>query len=173
MIRGNRDELPSHPKKAFRVPGRGSGRERARADRRASGGVSGLPERLCRTGTGLADAGENSGNRELLRDSNGVFSRGSMPFPSPVHGGASPGFPGFIGRIPPRRWRLLFCSWGWCWGAIWETPWCRVSRPLPLRCRFPVVSTDIVSFKAFAAAPPGTLGEGYLRMAHFTEEDRK
>ena len=34
-------------------------------------------------------------------------------------------------------------------------------------------STDIVSFKVFAAAPPGTLGDGYLRMAHFTEEDRK
>jgi anti-sigma factor RsiW len=33
--------------------------------------------------------------------------------------------------------------------------------------------TDIVSFRAFAAAPPGTLGDGYLRMAHFTEEYRK
>ncbi len=33
--------------------------------------------------------------------------------------------------------------------------------------------TDIVSFRAFAAAPPGTLGDGYLRMAHFTEEVRK
>ena len=33
--------------------------------------------------------------------------------------------------------------------------------------------TDIVSFKAFDAAPPGTLGEGYLRMAHLTEEYRK
>ena len=33
--------------------------------------------------------------------------------------------------------------------------------------------TDIVSFRVFSAAPPGTLGDGYLRMAHFTEEDRK
>jgi anti-sigma factor RsiW len=33
--------------------------------------------------------------------------------------------------------------------------------------------TDIVSFRAFSAAPPGTLGDGYLRMAHFTEEVRK
>ena len=33
--------------------------------------------------------------------------------------------------------------------------------------------TDIVSFKVFSAAPPGTLGDGYLRMAHFTEEYRK
>ena len=33
--------------------------------------------------------------------------------------------------------------------------------------------TDIVSFRAFSAAPPGTLGDGYLRMAHLTEEDRK
>jgi anti-sigma factor RsiW len=33
--------------------------------------------------------------------------------------------------------------------------------------------SDIVSFRAFAAAPPGTLGDGYLRMAHFSEEVRK
>lgn len=33
--------------------------------------------------------------------------------------------------------------------------------------------TDIVSFGVFSAAPPGTLGDGYLRMAHFTEEYRK
>ena len=32
---------------------------------------------------------------------------------------------------------------------------------------------DIVSFRVFSAAPPGTLGDGYLRMAHFTEEYRK
>jgi anti-sigma factor RsiW len=35
------------------------------------------------------------------------------------------------------------------------------------------VGTDIVSFRVFSAAPPGTLGDGYLRMAHFTEEYRK
>jgi anti-sigma factor RsiW len=33
--------------------------------------------------------------------------------------------------------------------------------------------TDIVSFRVFSAAPPGTLGDGYLRMARFTEEYRK
>ena len=33
--------------------------------------------------------------------------------------------------------------------------------------------TDIVSFRVFSAAPPGTLGNGYLRMAHFTQEVRK
>ena len=33
--------------------------------------------------------------------------------------------------------------------------------------------TDIVSFRVFSATPPGTLGDGYLRMAHFTEEYRK
>jgi anti-sigma factor RsiW len=32
---------------------------------------------------------------------------------------------------------------------------------------------DIVSFRAFSAAPPGTLGDGYLRMAHFTEGYRR
>ena len=34
-------------------------------------------------------------------------------------------------------------------------------------------ATDVFSFRAFSAAPPGTLGEGYLRMAHLTEEYRK
>jgi anti-sigma factor RsiW len=33
--------------------------------------------------------------------------------------------------------------------------------------------TDIVSFRVFSVAPPGTLGDGYLRMVHFTEEYRK
>jgi hypothetical protein len=35
------------------------------------------------------------------------------------------------------------------------------------------MDTDIVSFRVFSATPPGTLGDGYLRMAHFTEEVRK
>ena len=34
-------------------------------------------------------------------------------------------------------------------------------------------STGIYSFSAFAAVPPGTLGDGYLRMANFTEDRRK
>ena len=36
-------------------------------------------------------------------------------------------------------------------------------------------SEDVYSFKVFAAVPPGTLGEGYLRMASFsfTEDSRK
>ena len=33
--------------------------------------------------------------------------------------------------------------------------------------------TDIVSFRVFAAVPPGSLGDRYLRMAHFTKEYRK
>ena len=33
--------------------------------------------------------------------------------------------------------------------------------------------TDIVSFRVFSAAPPGSLGDGYLRLAQFTEERRK
>ena len=33
--------------------------------------------------------------------------------------------------------------------------------------------TDIVSFRAFAAVPPGTLADGYLRMASVTEDSRK
>jgi hypothetical protein len=35
------------------------------------------------------------------------------------------------------------------------------------------VDTDIVSFSVFSATPPGTLGDGYLRLANFTEEYRK
>lgn len=34
-------------------------------------------------------------------------------------------------------------------------------------------NTDAFSLRVFSAVPPGTLGEGYLRMAHFTEEDKK
>ena len=33
--------------------------------------------------------------------------------------------------------------------------------------------TDIFSLKVFSAVPPGSLGDGYLRMTHFTEEDKK
>jgi anti-sigma factor RsiW len=43
----------------------------------------------------------------------------------------------------------------------------------PAQVQVSMTATDIVSFSAFDAAPPGTLGDGYLRMAHFTEEDRK
>jgi hypothetical protein len=43
----------------------------------------------------------------------------------------------------------------------------------PAQVQVSSVSTDIVSFSVFAAAPPGTLGDGYLRMAHFTEEVRR
>ena len=43
----------------------------------------------------------------------------------------------------------------------------------PAQVQVSRTATDIVSFRAFAAAPPGTLGDGYLRMAHFTEEVRK
>lgn len=43
----------------------------------------------------------------------------------------------------------------------------------PAQVQVSRADTDIVSFRAFSAAPPGTLGDGYLRMAHFTQEDRK
>jgi anti-sigma factor RsiW len=32
---------------------------------------------------------------------------------------------------------------------------------------------EIHSFEAFAAVPPGTLGDGYMRMAHLTEDSPK
>ena len=43
----------------------------------------------------------------------------------------------------------------------------------PVQVHASRAGTDIVSFRVFSAAPPGTLGDGYLRMAHFTEEVRK
>jgi anti-sigma factor RsiW len=43
----------------------------------------------------------------------------------------------------------------------------------PAQVQVSSVSVDTVSFSVFAAAPPGTLGDGYLRMAHFTEEVQK
>jgi anti-sigma factor RsiW len=43
----------------------------------------------------------------------------------------------------------------------------------PVQVQAAGAGIDIVSFRAFAAAPPGTLGDSYLRMAHFTEEYRK
>jgi anti-sigma factor RsiW len=43
----------------------------------------------------------------------------------------------------------------------------------PAQVQVSRADTDIVSFRVFSAAPPGTLGDGYLRMVHFTEEDRK
>jgi anti-sigma factor RsiW len=43
----------------------------------------------------------------------------------------------------------------------------------PVQVQASRAGTDIVSFRVFSAAPPGTLGDGYLRMAHFTEEYRK
>jgi anti-sigma factor RsiW len=43
----------------------------------------------------------------------------------------------------------------------------------PVQMQASRADTDIVSFRVFSAAPPGTLGDGYLRMAHFTEEYRK
>jgi anti-sigma factor RsiW len=43
----------------------------------------------------------------------------------------------------------------------------------PAQAQASRVGTGIVSFRVFSAAPPGTLGDSYLRMAHFTEEIRK
>jgi anti-sigma factor RsiW len=47
------------------------------------------------------------------------------------------------------------------------------SRPVLSQAGYSQAGMDIHSFKAFAAVPPGTLGDGYLRMVHFTEDRRK
>jgi anti-sigma factor RsiW len=43
----------------------------------------------------------------------------------------------------------------------------------PAQVQVSSASADIVSFNVFSAAPPGSLGDGYLRLASFTEEGRK
>jgi anti-sigma factor RsiW len=43
----------------------------------------------------------------------------------------------------------------------------------PAQVQVSRTDTDILSFRVFSAAPPGTLGDGYIRLAHFTQEDRK
>ena len=47
------------------------------------------------------------------------------------------------------------------------------SRSVLSQAGYSQAGTDIHSFKAFAAVPPGSLGDGYLRMANFTEDRRK
>jgi anti-sigma factor RsiW len=45
------------------------------------------------------------------------------------------------------------------------------SSPAPMQISR--ADADIVSFRVFAAVPPGTLGDGYLRMANYTEDNRR
>lgn len=47
------------------------------------------------------------------------------------------------------------------------------ARPVVSLAGNSLEGADIHSFKAFAAVPPGTLGDGYLRMARITEDRRK
>ncbi len=92
--------------------------------------------------------------------------------------------------MPRSWWRLPWASWvyqaypapamagvlllvGMVLGGYLGNALVSGFSPVPAQVQVSMVPTDIVSFKAFDAAPPGTLGEGYLRMAHFTEEVRK
>jgi anti-sigma factor RsiW len=44
------------------------------------------------------------------------------------------------------------------------------SRTAVSQAGYSLAAGEIYSFKAFAAVPPGTLGDGYVRMAHLTED---
>ncbi len=109
---------------------------------------------------------------------------------------ASPGFErrlsARISAIPePRsRWRFPWLSWvyraypapamaavilfvGVVLGGYLGNTLMTGFATAPTQVQISSADTDIVSFRVFSAAPPGTLGDGYLRMVHFTEEDRK
>jgi len=107
--------------------------------------------------------------------------------------------PGFEGRLFERinavpescsRWRFPWVSWvdQWRLAPVMAAVLLLVGAVLggylgnalvsgfsstPAQVQASRTSADIVSFSVFSAAPPGTLGDGYLRMAHFTEEVRK
>jgi anti-sigma factor RsiW len=91
---------------------------------------------------------------------------------------------------PHSRWRLPWVSWiyraypapamaavlllvGTVLGGYLGNALVSGFSPAPAQVQASRAGTDIVSFRVFSAAPPGTLGDGYLRMAHFTEEVRK
>ena len=107
--------------------------------------------------------------------------------------------PGFERRLsarinaipePRSRWRFPWVSWvdqwhpvpamaavlllvGMALGGYLGNVLVSGVRSLSVQTDNTRTAMDIHSFKAFAAAPPGSLGDGYLRMATFTEDSRK
>ncbi|MHB9096405.1 MAG: zf-HC2 domain-containing protein [Syntrophales bacterium] len=107
--------------------------------------------------------------------------------------------PGFMGRLfakvhavsePRSWWRFPWASWiyraypapamaavlllvGTVLGGYLGNALMSGFSSAPAQMQASRADTDIVSFSVFSAAPPGTLGDGYLRLAHFTEEYRK
>ena len=45
--------------------------------------------------------------------------------------------------------------------------------PAPAPAELSRTGADLFSFRVFAAIPPGTLGDGYVRMAGLAEDDRR
>ena len=92
---------------------------------------------------------------------------------------------------PRSRWRFSWVSWADQWRPVPAMAFGVAligialgaymgnllvgsdSRPVLSQAGYSQAGTDIHSFKAFAAAPPGSLGDGYLRLANFTEDHRK
>jgi anti-sigma factor RsiW len=109
---------------------------------------------------------------------------------------ASPGFErrlsARINAVPKSRsrWRFPWVSWvdqwrpapamavillltGMALGGYLGNVLVSGVRSLSVQTDNTRTAMDIHSFKAFAAAPPGSLGDGYLRMATLTEDSRK
>jgi anti-sigma factor RsiW len=91
---------------------------------------------------------------------------------------------------PRSRWRLPWVSWiyraypapamaavvllvGLALGGYLGNTLVADFASAPAQVQASRAATDTFSLRAFSAAPPGTLADGYLRMAHFTEDDRK
>jgi anti-sigma factor RsiW len=109
---------------------------------------------------------------------------------------ASPGFnQRLLERIntvpePRSRWRLAWPSWiyraysvpamavllllvGALLGGYLGNAVMSGFSSAPAEMQVSRADTDIVSFRAFAAAPPGSLGDSYLRLAAFEEGHQK
>jgi anti-sigma factor RsiW len=82
-------------------------------------------------------------------------------------------FPRIFQWFPAPAMALVLMLMGAALGGFLGNVLVSGSRSVPDRAVYSQNSADILSFKIFAAVPPGTLGDGYLRMAHLMEDRRK
>ena len=82
-------------------------------------------------------------------------------------------FPGVFQWLPAPAMALILVLMGATLGGFLGNALMSGFASAPPPVQVSKADVDIVSFRAFAAVPPGTLGDGYLRMASFTEDRRK